>query len=231
MAVIAYVLRVIAAVLITSLIKKSSFVSCNSACYSVHPSDASDVKETFICSSIWLYKQNYGLRLRPKHGLKILLLLAGGIESCPDPTNKCSICQKTIRKNQTQLPCDSCKEKFHTKCLIDKFNGHGESYYCKNCDKPNSASLLEGNDNMSTDTDSQTSNKLKQDLKLRGLKVFHQNVNGLYFKIDKLRILLQEISKDIHIFGITETHLNRSINDKEIHIADYDIIRKDRNPG
>ena len=37
--------------------------------------------------------------------------------------------------------------------------------------------------------------------------------------------------KDIHIFGITETHLNGSIQDKEIHIAGYDIVRNDRKRG
>ena len=127
MVVIVYVLRIIAAILITCLIKKSSFVSCNSACYSVYPSDAPDTIETFICSSIWLYKESHGLRLRPKHGLKMLLILAGDVEICPGPTNKCCSCQKTIRKKQTQLSCDSCKGNFHYKCLIDNFNGRGES--------------------------------------------------------------------------------------------------------
>eukprot|EP00112_Aurelia_sp_Birch-Aquarium-sp1_P013505 Seg287.7 transcript_id=Seg287.7/GoldUCD/mRNA.D3Y31 product="hypothetical protein" protein_id=Seg287.7/GoldUCD/D3Y31 len=189
MAVIVYVLRIIAAILITFLIKKSSFVSCNSTCYSVYPSDATDTNETFICSSIWLYKENHGLRLRPKHGLKILLILAGDVEIFPGPANKCCSCQKTIRKNQTQLSCDSCKGNFHSKCLTDKFNGHGESYYCKNCD---AGSIADVNDDFNNDTDSQTNKELKQDLQSRGLKIFHQNVNGLYLKIDKLRICLKK---------------------------------------
>ena len=37
--------------------------------------------------------------------------------------------------------------------------------------------------------------------------------------------------KDIHIFGITETHLNGSIKDKEIHITGYDIVRNDSKRG
>ena len=84
---------------------------------------------------------------------------------------------------------------------------------------------------MATDADQPTYSKLKQDLNTRRLKIFHQDVNGLYFKIDKLRILLQETMMDIHIFGITETHLNGSIKDKEIHITAYDTIRKDRKHG
>ena len=43
--------------------------------------------------------------------------------------------------------------------------------------------------------------------------------------------MLQETLKDIHIFGITETHLNGSINDQEIHIAGYDIVRNDCKRG
>lgn len=82
-----------------------------------------------------------------------------------------------------------------------------------------------------SDADLQTYNKLKEVLKSPGLKVFHQNFNGLYFKIDILWILLQETLKDIHIFGITESHLNESIEDKELHIAGYDIVRNDGKQG
>ena len=106
------------------------------------------------------------------------------------PANKCCSCHKT-----------SCKGNLHSKCLIDKFNGRGESYYCKNCD---TRSIPEENDDLISDANLQTYNKLKEVLKSRGLNVFHQNFNGLYFKIDKLRILLQETLKDIHIFGITQ---------------------------
>ena len=46
-----------------------------------------------------------------------------------------------------------------------------------------------------------------------------------------IRIMLQETAKGIQIFGITETHLNKSIKDKEIKIDGYEIIRNDRKQG
>ena len=155
-AVAVYVLRIIAAILITFSIKKSSFVSCNSACYSVCSSDATDTKETFICSSIWLYMENHALRLRPKHGLNILLILAGDVEICPGPAKKCYSYQKTISKNQIQLSCDSCKGHLHSKCLMDKFNCRGESYYCKNCE---TGSIADVYDDFDHDADPRTYNR------------------------------------------------------------------------
>ena len=80
--------------------KDITYQLCNSCCYSLYPHEATDVKESFTLSSIWEYKQEHGLRLRPKNGLKILLILAGDIELCPGPAIKCSNCLETIRKNQ-----------------------------------------------------------------------------------------------------------------------------------
>ena len=48
--------------------------------------------------------------------------------------------------------------------------------------------------------------------KKRGLKLIHQNINGLYEKINELRLFLSKTHKNIHIIGITETHCNDSIN-------------------
>ncbi|CAB4046261.1 Hypothetical predicted protein, partial [Paramuricea clavata] len=73
--------------------------------------------------------------------------------------------------------------------------------------------------------------KLNDFLKNKGVKIFHQNVNGLVTKIEKLRLMLQETSKRIHIFGITESHLNKNIQDSEVAISGYNFIRKDRKNG
>ena len=43
--------------------------------------------------------------------------------------------------------------------------------------------------------------------------------------------MLQETAKGIQIFGVTETHLNKSIKDTEIKIDGYEIVGHDRKQG
>ena len=52
------------------------------------------------------------------------------------------------------------------------------------------------------------------------------NINQLTTHIDELRILLA--NNDIDIIFINETKLNESIQDHEVHIPGYEIIRRDR---
>ena len=49
--------------------------------------------------------------------------------------------------------------------------------------------------------------------------------------MEKLKILLGETHKNIHILGITETKLNKDIFDTEISINNYITVRKDRRSG
>lgn len=83
-------------------------------------------------------------------------------------------------------------------------------------------------DFIDNDHDSLTYSGLKQDLKIRGLKIFHQNVNGLSSKIELIRIMRKEMVKGIKIVGITETHLTNTIKDKKIKIDGCEIARNDR---
>ena len=170
-------LRFIIGILITLCIKKTSLINCNSCWFSLYPHEATDVKEYFIMSSIWDYKQEHGRMLRPKHDLRMLLILAGDIELCPGPAMKCGSCLKTIRKSQMQSKCDTCKTTYHSKCIIDRLNDTTESYICNWCDIESTPDFSNGisNDN---DHDSLTYSGLKQDLKTRGP---HQNVNGIFF--------------------------------------------------
>ena len=68
-------------------------------------------------------------------------------------------------------------------------------------------------------------------LKPRGLKILHQNVNGIISKIDKVKILLGETRKNVQILCITETKLNKHILDSEISVDGYIIVRRDRHSG
>ena len=85
----------LALVVLLSL-KKTSLVTCNSICCSLYPEDVNDVKETYITSSLWQFKQEYGLNLKSKSAMKILLILAGDIKLCPGPCTNCAGCFKVV---------------------------------------------------------------------------------------------------------------------------------------
>ena len=59
-----------------------------------------------------------------------------------------------------------------------------------------------------------------------GLKCGHLNVNGLYHKLDEVKVLLEETKFDI--LALTETHLQDAATDSEIAIEGYMLFRKDR---
>ena len=62
-----------------------------------------------------------------------------------------------------------------------------------------------------------------------GLTIGHINVNGLRGKIAEIRYLLSEVKFDV--IAITETHLSSDIENNEILVDDYNIIRQDRDNG
>ena len=70
-------------------------------------------------------------------------------------------------------------------------------------------------------------------LRCRGIKVFHQNIRGLISHKDTLVEFLSRFENDqIHIFGVSETHLSKVSNlDGEIEIPGYKLQRKDRLTG
>ena len=52
------------------------------------------------------------------------------------------------------------------------------------------------------------------------------NINSLLAHIDQLRVFID--NSNIDILAINETKLDFSIDDDQIHLAGYDIVRKDR---
>ena len=60
-----------------------------------------------------------------------------------------------------------------------------------------------------------------------GLKCAHININGLYNKLEEIKLLLKET--DFDLLAITETHLNEEFHeDEELNIDNYDFRRNDR---
>lgn len=92
-----------------------------------------NIKETFIYPSIWQYDQEHKIIIRRKHFVKLLLLLAGDIETFPGPVRTrytCTSCMNTLRKNQKVEKCKNCKGNFHLICLYDVYEHNMEKFYC-----------------------------------------------------------------------------------------------------
>ena len=61
--------------------------------------------------------------------------------------------------------------------------------------------------------------------------MFHQNINGLVNKINKVRLFLISTHRNVHVYGIPETHTTPNISDQELEIDGYELVRKDREKG
>ena len=63
--------------------------------------------------------------------------------------------------------------------------------------------------------------------KHKGLKIAHLNVRSLLPKSNELRLSLEKLCFDV--FSVTESWLDDSVDDHEVQIDGYQIIRADRN--
>ena len=86
-------LRLVILIFIIFCKRKASFASANSICYSFRSSNVQGVEEvdvSYIYPSIWQFNHMYGVRLRRKTALQLILLLSGDIEICPGPIQEWS---------------------------------------------------------------------------------------------------------------------------------------------
>ena len=103
-----------------------------------------------------------------------LVLLAGDVSSNPGPStqleskaSKCAFCSKILRKKQPRMACKSCKRFFHLSCLDDGFE---VTRFCHQCLENDS-----GAEETSESDEPFIPLKLREVVKLRGLKIVHQN--------------------------------------------------------
>ena len=95
--------------------------------------------------------------------------------------------------------------------------------------------LTDGGSNSSETDNSATitarENELPQKNKLKGLKLVSLNIASLLKHLDELRIFVEE--EKPHIIGINATRLDNMVNDSDIEIDGYEVMRwdRDRNGG
>ena len=156
-----------------------------------------------------------------------ILTKAGDISLNPGPVNhtkrpSCSLCLKTIRRNQGEASCQAWNGLFRLKCMGISF----EDSKC--CDSCTVGGVIDAEEFTESENTAQPKLKSLSELLLsKGLKVCHQNIQSLLPKIDQVRVSL-ESHKGISILGITESHLSNNVCDTEIAIDGYKLYRKDR---
>ena len=196
-----------------------SFTSANSCCYSFFGEISTDTVSNHYTSSLWefYYKKNI-LACNAKFTLRLLLILAGDIETCPGPRARCTHCSRCFRRNIDKRTCVNCKKVFHKKCLNDENIG----LVCLQCQPF-----------LTVDTQTTpvtyTLNELESLYHQKGLKVVHQNVRGLFSKKDELYNILKQYPVDI--FGVTESFLSVCIPTSFLKITGYVFERRDRTSG
>ena len=74
---------------------------------------------------------------------------------------------------------------------------------------------------------SQLNNEMWSPFRKRGLHFLHLNINSILPKIDELRHIAKV--SNVSVIGISESKLDSSVQNSEISIPGYDILRCDRN--
>ena len=158
----------------------------------------------------------------------------------------CSLCSNCVRNNQKGLLCTECKTWVHIKCAsipAEMYDNTSEYFIDWKCPKCILKELPFYDENY-FDSKSKTptpqlphldkkrdySNKDKikfNELREKGLKCIQLNIVSLIKNLDELKCIL--IENRVHVCALNETRLDSEIDNSEIEIPGYTIIRKDRN--
>ena len=92
-------------IFVTLNVKNSSAVSDCSFNFARNHDEANNLRDSRIYATLWTLKQVGGLYVgqHPNRHmvLRIILILAGNIKTCPGPLSKCNICNKTFHRNHS----------------------------------------------------------------------------------------------------------------------------------
>ena len=172
----------------------------------------------------------------------------------------CGNCEKPVKSNQCGLLCSTCKKWYHIHCQEISmeiysilYMSPNEEWCCSTCFLPSFCESLFDPYANSTIENSEQENlvpenipeptlqpnyskdqtALYQDFEnifdVKGLHFVHLNVRSILQKIPELRILFKR--KNLAVIAFTETWLNDSVNNEEINIDGYKVIRNDRSSG
>ena len=159
----------------------------------------------------------------------------------------CLHCNRAVRNNQNAILCVNCNKWSHLKCtdVPDKLFNSNEDWICDLClwkFLPSNECLLNDvseNDHcneigdhvpecVTSSFSPQSPPITSHDIShMKGLKIAHLNCLSLLKHIDEIRLRIKSL--DLDILALSETHLCPDIDDKELNIPAYILIRRDRN--
>lgn len=156
----------------------------------------------------------------------------------------CLSCDKSVKTNQKGILCATCLRWAHFSCSgasLKVFNSNID-WICNAClmnELPKNIDVLNcDNDEGSVSQE----NVIDQSLTIShhdpevifqhinthpGLNIAHLNVCSLLKNLDEIRFILK--TNKIHVLCLSETRLDQSVNDDEIHVEGYTNVRLDRN--
>ena len=103
------------------------------------------------------------------------------------------------------------------KCLKDKLFNNVERHFCLECFPADPDFIINVLDP-----------KVSGFLNKKGLKILHQNVNGIFEKLQSIKNFLSDSKNAPHIMSFSETHTNSKITNAKLKIPGYTLRRKDR---
>ena len=176
---------------------------------------------------------------------KYLLILSGEINLHPGLVKyPCSVCAKPVRKRI--ISCKKCGLRLHKKCDPTFKLENNSSSICKPCQNKSHDSLDNvwvefpfDNDFLGDKEIASFDEKINNDaykidpvadwkaFNKRGLHLIHFNINNLLSKIDELWEIARKTRATV--IGITESKLDGSVQDGEINIDGYKLVRSDWN--
>ena len=176
------------------------------------------------------------------------ILQSGDVHTHPGPVrNPCSVCTRPVAKTHRAVECDSCQKW----CHIGKKCGNipAEDYQvmissatflwrCPPCLnrlpsqqqveqlRPRSSHQETITSNLqSGDTNIEAYDDLKENIKGPGISAGHTNIRSIVKNLNEIKPLLQHTN--FGLLALTETHLTDQIDDSEVYIDGYEIIRMD----
>ena len=151
----------------------------------------------------------------------------------------CVLCSKSVMVNQKGLKCTKCNKWVHILCCgvsNERYENTLEQFCGWECQKCTMEQLPFYNVAIQNE-DTVTTQKQQQKYKNKSFEYGQLNKNG--FNCAQLNVVsllkhFEEIEpilckNNIHVFALNETRLDDSIQDTEIKISHYNLIRKDRN--
>lgn len=165
------------------------------------------------------------------------------------PKYPCVICEKGVTSRSKAVDCDVCGQWTHIKCsnyisdelytYLSSCDDHSYKFTCSKCsfqDLPfHQYTEIGSTETNSFDISSDSSGPCSsyapstRDFNCfnrKGLHFIHFNVRSLLPKLDELKLFVSKYK--LAVIALSETWLDHTVTDAEIHLDGYNVIRRDR---